>query len=116
MELKENKKCSSKEHSNNEAKGYYPICKIYICNKCDNNHSNLCPNHNQYNLDQDLKTLFTGFCKNENHPNKLEYFCKTHNELCCVACLCKLNEKGDGEHKDCNVCTIEDIKSDKKMH
>ena len=114
MEPKENKKCSSKEHLNIDAKSYCPICKIYMCNKCDNAHSNLHPNHNQYNIDQDIKALFTGYCKNENHSLKLEYFCKTHNELCCAACLCKLNKKGDGEHKDCDVCTIEEIKDKKK--
>ena len=63
MEQKENKKCSSKEHLNNDAKSYCPICKVYMCNKCDNFHSNLCSNHNQYNLDQDIKTIFTGYCK-----------------------------------------------------
>jgi len=114
MEPKENKKCSSKEHLNNDAKSYCPMCKIYMCNKCDNTHSNLCPNHNQYNIDQDIKVIFTGYCKHENHPNKLEYFCKTHNELCCAACLCKLNMNGDGEHKDCDVCSIKDIKDEKK--
>ena len=114
MEIRENKKCSSREHLNNDAKSYCPMCKIYMCNKCHNTHSTLCPNHNQYNLDQDIKAIFTGYCKNENHPNKLEYFCKTHNELCCAACLCKLDKKGDGEHKDCNVCTIEEIEGEKK--
>ena len=114
MEPKENKKCSSKEHLNNDAKSYCPICKVYMCNKCDNFHSNLCQNHGQYNIDQDLRALFTGYCKHENHPNKLEYFCKTHNELCCAACLCKLNMNGDGEHKDCDVCSIKDIKDEKK--
>ena len=114
MEPKENKKCSSKEHLNNDAKSYCPICKVYMCNKCDIFHSNLCRNHGKYNLDQDIKVIFTGYCKNENHSLKLEYFCKTHNELCCAACLCKLNKKGDGEHKDCDVCTIEEIKDKKK--
>jgi len=114
METKENKKFSSKEHLNNDAKSYCPICKVYMCNKCDIFHSNLCRNHGKYNLDQDIKVIFTGYCKNENHSLKLEYFCKTHNELCCAACLCKLNEKGDGEHYDCNVCTIEKIKDEKK--
>ena len=51
MEPKENKKCSSKEHLNNDAKSYCPICKVYMCNKCDNFHSNLCQNHGQYNID-----------------------------------------------------------------
>ena len=114
MEIRENKKCSSKEHLNNDAKSYCPICKIYMCNKCDNTHSTLCPNHSKYNLEQDIRTIFTGYCKNENHPNKLEYFCKNHNELCCAACLCKLNINGDGQHKDCHVCSIKDIKNQKK--
>ena len=114
MEIRENKKCSSKEHLNNDAKSYCPICKIYMCNKCDNTHSTLCPNHGKYNIDKDIRTIFTGYCKNENHPIKLEYFCKTHNELCCAACLCKLNLNGDGLHKDCDVCSIKDIKNQKK--
>ena len=114
MEIRENKKCSSKEHLNNDAKSYCPICKIYMCNKCDNTHSTLFPNHSKYNLEQDIRTIFTGYCKNENHPNKLEYFCKNHNELCCAACLCKLNINGDGQHKDCDVCSIKDIKNQKK--
>ena len=114
MEPKESKKCSYKEHLNIDAKSYCPMCRLYMCNKCDNTHSNFCPNHNQYNLDQGIRTIFTGYCKNENHSLKLEYFCITHNELCCAACLCKLSEKGDGEHKDCDVCTIEEIEDEKK--
>ena len=58
--------------------------------------------------------IFTGYCKEINHPNKLEFFCKNHNKLCCAACLCKLNEKGVGQHKDCDVCIIEKIKEEKK--
>ena len=63
------------------------------------------------NKDEDI---FTGYCQEENHPNKLIYFCKDHNQLCCAACLCKINKNGDGRHKDCNVCSIEDIKEEKK--
>ena len=76
MEPKENKKCSSKEHLNNDAKSYCQIGKVYMCNKCDNFHSNLCQNHNQYNIDQDIKVIFTGYCKHDNHPNKLDIFVK----------------------------------------
>ena len=39
---------------------------------------------------------------------------KTHNQLSCVACIAKLNEKGDGQHKDCEICTIENNVDDKK--
>ena len=45
---------------------------------------------------------------------KLEFFCKNHNLLCCAACLCKLDKKGLGQHKDCDVCFIEEIKEEKK--
>ena len=34
--------------------------------------------------------------------------------LCCAACLCKIENNGDGLHKDCDVCLIEDIKEEKK--
>ena len=44
----------------------------------------------------------------------LNYFCKTHNILCCVACISKLEGKGNGKHKNCDICFIEDIKNDKK--
>ena len=58
--------------------------------------------------------IFTGYCLEKNHPNKLEYFCKNHNQLCCAACISKLNTIGDGQHKDCEVCITRDIKDLKK--
>ena len=57
--------------------------------------------------------IFTGFCKEKNHQNELDFFCKTHNELCCAACICKINKKGNGKHKDCEVYCIEEIKDEK---
>lgn len=42
MKPKESKKCSSKEYLSNDAKSYCSICKVYMRNKCDNFHSNLC--------------------------------------------------------------------------
>ena len=44
----------------------------------------------------------------------MEFFCKGHNELCCVCCISKLDNKGYGQHKDCDVCQIESIKEEKK--
>ena len=44
----------------------------------------------------------------------MEYYCKNHNILCCAACLCKIKGKGNGQHHDCNVCLIEEIKEEKK--
>ena len=58
--------------------------------------------------------MFIGICNEENHRQELKYFCKDHNKLCCAACIAKINKKGDGQHKDCNICCIEDIKEEKK--
>ena len=47
---------------------------------------------------------------------KLEYYCKDHNILCCAACISKIEGKGNSQHKDCNICFIEDIKEEKKRN
>ena len=84
-----------------------------MCNKCENHHLSLFKNHHPNILNKD-EEIFTGFCQEKNHSNKLEYYCKIHNKLCCVACIAKLNKKGEGQHKDCDVCYIEHIKEEKK--
>ena len=103
-------KCSSKEDENTDAISYCGECKIYMCNKCEKFHSKLFSNHQIHNLDKQLEEIFTGFCKEPNHRDILEFFCKDHNTLCCTACLCKIPKKNIGQHKDCNVCLIEEIK------
>ena len=111
----ENKKCSNKKHSEINAILFCPECRKYLCNKCHNLHSELFDNHHSYNLDKNLKDIFTGFCKQQKHNQyKLQFFCKIHNELCCMACLCKYDEKENGQHKNCDICKLEDIKSEKK--
>ena len=65
---------------------------------------------NIYNLDKGIEKIFTGFCKEKNHLDKLEYFCKTHNKLCCSGCIDKIKREGKGQHTDCDICLIEDIK------
>ena len=85
----------------------------YICNKCENIHSKLFINHKIYNLDKEIKDIFTGICKEEGHLQKLYYFCKTHNNLCCAACLSKNKSKGNGQHSECDVYNIEDIRDEK---
>ena len=108
------RKCSLEEHKEINAIKYCPECRIYMCNKCDTTHSSLLKNHHHpYKLNKE-EEIFTGFCKEKNHPYKLEYFCKTHNQLCCGLCTVKFNEKREGQHKDCDVCYIEDIKEEKK--
>ena len=108
------KKCCSDEHEENDAISFCIECKIYMCNKCEKIHSKLCKHHHWYNLEQNINEIFTGYCKETNHLEKLEYFCKNHNILCCASCIAKIKGKGKGEHKDCNICFLEDIKDEKK--
>ena len=44
----------------------------------------------------------------------MEYFCKTHNQLCCGLCICKMKGNGNGQHNECDVCLIKDIKEEKQ--
>ena len=109
-----NMKCSLKEHEEINANIYCQECKIYMCNRCINLHSGLFKNHHTFNLDKKLIDMFTGLCLEKNHSNNLEYFCKTHNKLCCGLCIAKIKKVGNCQHTDCDVCTIEDIKDEKK--
>ena len=109
-----NKKCSSKDHVEIDAIIYYQECQVYMCNKCENFHSKLCQYHHIYTLDKSINDIFTGYCKEKRHNNELEYYCKTHDILCCDSCISKIKGKGKGQHKDCDICYIEDIKEDKK--
>ena len=107
-------KCSLDKHKEVKAINYCPECKIYMCNKCDNYHSELFLNHHQVKLDKDINLIFTGFCKEKNHLDKLEYFCKTHNKLVCASCIAKIKKNGKGEHHDCDIYLNKDIKEEKK--
>ena len=108
------KYCSFKEHSEIEASTYCSKCQIYMCKKCDIFHSKLLQNHNSINLNESIKEFFTGYCKEEKHHLELEFFCKTHNKLCCAACISKIKKNEYGKHKDCEVYIIEDIKGQKE--
>ena len=112
----ENKKikCSSEEDQDINAVIYCEICKIYMCDKCQKFHSKLFSSHKIKNLEEQKGEFFTGICKEPNHSNKLECFCKNHNVLCCIACTSKINKKGFGQHKDCDVCFIEEIREEKE--
>jgi len=107
-------KCSKKDHQEIEAIYYCQYCNIYMCNKCEKFHSNIFEDHLKLPINKEKQDIFTGLCKEKDHQNKLLFFCKSHNKLCCSSCLCKIKKKGYGQHKDCDVCEIEDIKEDKK--
>ena len=109
------KKCSNKEHVNIDAIFFCSECKLYLCNKCENFHSNLFKNHNCTKLDKIIDEIISEYCEEKEHNNSpLEFFCKNHNQLCCGFCICKLKGNGKGQHKDCDVCFIEEIKEEKK--
>ena len=106
-------KCSSKIHQEFNAISFCQDCRIYMCEKCQNNHQQLY-NHNQINIGENQNEIFTGICKEKNHINYLDFYCKTHNKLCCLACVSNINKNGYGQHKNCNICIIEDIKEEKR--
>ena len=108
------KKCSLKEHKEIDAIYFCQECKIYICNKCDQFHSNWYKEHHKFNLNKDLMDIFTGFCQEKNHSVELRYFCKTHNKLCCAECITKIKDNENGQHSDCDICIIQDIEKIKK--
>ena len=96
MNENQNYYCSAKEHENIKAISYCKKCEIYMCNKCEVIHSKLCQNHQIFKLDKNLNEIFTGYCQEKNHNEKLEFYCKSHSKLCCASCLCKIKDKGKG--------------------
>ena len=86
---------------------------IYVRSLWKISFKNVC-NHNIYNSDENISEIFDGFCKENNHLEILEFFCKIHNKLCCSSCITKIKKKGKGQHTDCDICLIEDIKDTKK--
>ena len=115
MENKKDK-CSLKKHENLYAINYCQECKINMCNKCTNYHNEIFEKHHLNKLNNENNEVFNGFCWEKNHNIELEFFCITHNQLCCGACLCKIKNKGKGQYNECEVCNIEEIKDIKKMN
>ena len=108
------KKCYLKSHSNKKAVKYCPNCNKYLCEICVASHKKCDRKNELLPEDKEMNLKTKGICTESNHPNKLNYYCITHNNLCCAACLCKIKEKGDGQHTECNVCHIGKIKDEKK--
>ena len=109
------KKCSYKEHGEIDVHIFCQECKVYMCNKCEQFHSNLLQNHKYFILDKNITIyIFTGFCKEEKHNMELEFYCKNHNLLCYGACIAKIKTNYIGNHKDCEIYLLEEIKNDNK--
>ena len=107
-------KCSSKKHKEINAVSFCENCKIYLCNKCQNLHSDLFENHSIYNVAKDILEISSLYRNEKGHSDKLRYYCKNHNKLCCAFCICKIKDKENGQHSNCDVCIINDIKNEKK--
>jgi len=107
------KKCSLKEHKEIDSLYYCQSCNIYMCRTCENYHSKLFDNHNSCNLNSnpDEKIII---CTEKNHSELLKFFCKNHNQLCCASCICKIKNQEYGQHSNCDVTTIEEIKENKE--
>ena len=111
------KKCFSKKHEETDANYYCENCKLFMCNKCEKIHTDFFQNHISNNINKDPKEeIFSGFCKEQKHFNELKYYCKNHNKLCCAACLSKIKDDDNGQHSNCEVFKIIDIKNDKKTN
>ena len=85
-----------------------------MCQICQDIHSGLCIKHHNFKIDKDINEIYTGFCQERNHFDKLEFYCKSHNILCCSACISSIKKAGKGQHTDCDICSLEDIKNIKK--
>lgn len=107
------KKCSSKKHEKDTAVNYCKECRLYLCEKCLQYHKEFYM-HQLLDIKKDTDEIFNGICKEENHLNNLEYYCKNHNQLCCDSCIVKFKKNGKGVHSECDICPIEDIKDEMK--
>ena len=110
------KKCSLPEHKDIDSIFFCNVCKIYMCKECEIYHSKIFKNYHKlkYEKNIEITEIFTGLCEEKNHLDILKYYCKTHNELCCAKCITKIKTNEIRQHKDCDICLIEDIEKEKK--
>ena len=85
-----------------------------MCNKCENFHTKLLKDHHIYGLEKNNNEIFSIYCKEKGHLEILDFYFKNHNKLCCTSCICKIKGKKYGQHTNCNVSLIEEIKDEKK--
>ncbi len=107
------KKCSLENHSDKLANTYCKVCSIYMCKKCERNHSELFKNHNPILLDKNINILSDDICKENGHLMQANYFCNSHKIYCCDLCISKIKTEKNGKHADCEVITVEEIKNKK---
>ena len=111
---KEMLKCSSQKHKEINAVSYCENCRVYMCNKCDNFHSELFENHIKCKMDKDNQEILSIYCEEKEHFDKLKFYCRNHNKLCCSFCITKIKNEEIGQHSNCDIFYIKDIKDEKK--
>ena len=105
------RKCS--KHQNAEVVTYYPECKKFCCTECDKLMRELFPEYHPLPIEEasELTLTFEDRCKEIGHSDcPLNYFCKTHNELCCSECA----YSGTGKHRGCAVVRARDMEMEFK--
>lgn len=111
-------KCSNQEHKDLPAEFYCPQCKIYMCKTCASFHNNMFSSHNPTPIEPsrpEESLEFSGLCPlPKHHYAPFDYYCLSHQELCCSACISKINTIGHGNHKDCEVILLREIENKKK--
>ena len=114
MEI-QNNKCSLKEHADIYVNIYCTKCEKFICDKCEAGHSKSFENHEIIILNEANENSSNEYCKEEKHHCfQLNYFCKTHNQLCCAACIAKIKGEEKGQHVNCLIWGVNAIKEEKK--
>ena len=114
MEAKKNL-CFKEDHKKKRilAKEFCPECKKFYCEDCLVFHQSLFSGHKTRELTN--KIIFKGICNENQHSEKYEYFCKTHNKLCCSKCIIKINDNNtQGEHSKCDYCGLKEIQPKKE--
>ncbi|XP_063410741.1 uncharacterized protein LOC134693765 [Mytilus trossulus] len=83
--------CQSR-HISKAAEEYCPVCEEALCTECKDHHNlaNASKNHQTISIDEYNKLPafireIKQYC--EEHGNRFEFFCPTHNELCCKRCI-----------------------------
>ena len=105
--------CFNDDHEEQvAATKFCPECKQFYCEDCLKLHNKLYKKHKPKALED--KIIFKGMCNEYQHNEKYEYFCRTHNKLCCSKCTTKIKDETHGEHSNCEVCKLVDILSEKE--
>ncbi|VDI63956.1 Hypothetical predicted protein [Mytilus galloprovincialis] len=86
------------------AEEYCPVCEEALCTDCKDHHklAKATKNHQAISIDEYNKLpAFIREIKQhcDKHGDRFEFFCPTHNELCCKRCITT-------SHNECKECKV----------